>query len=172
MSDGSQGAGWWQASDGKWYAPQQQPAPPPPPGNMKPRRRRGRGCLISLLAAFGLLVIIIIVVAVAASSSSKPGGGTTAHPASADVSISSCGSDPTLGIPQAKGTILNHSSGKSNYTFTVSFLNAAGTVVAQGGGIENDIAAGQSATFTVTGDSQAKGQITCKIVDVTRFAAP
>ena len=34
MSDTSQGPGWWQASDGKWYPPQQQPghwAPPPPP---------------------------------------------------------------------------------------------------------------------------------------------
>ncbi|HVA03928.1 MAG TPA: DUF4190 domain-containing protein [Acidimicrobiales bacterium] len=34
MSDTSQGPGWWQASDGRWYPPQQQPgywAPPPPP---------------------------------------------------------------------------------------------------------------------------------------------
>ena len=27
MSDTSQGPGWWQASDGKWYAPQGQPEP-------------------------------------------------------------------------------------------------------------------------------------------------
>jgi len=33
MSEFSQGPGWWQASDGKWYAPQgaAPPAPPPPP---------------------------------------------------------------------------------------------------------------------------------------------
>ena len=33
MSDTSQGEGWWQASDGKWYPPQQAEAtlPPPPP---------------------------------------------------------------------------------------------------------------------------------------------
>ena len=33
MSDVAQGAGWWQASDGKWYPPQSAPAyqPPPPP---------------------------------------------------------------------------------------------------------------------------------------------
>ncbi len=30
MSDVSQGPGWWQASDGKWYAPQQQPGPMAP----------------------------------------------------------------------------------------------------------------------------------------------
>lgn len=29
MSDVSQGPGWWQASDGKWYPPQQQPGPAP-----------------------------------------------------------------------------------------------------------------------------------------------
>ena len=37
MSDTSQGPGWWQASDHKWYPPQQQPgywAPPPPMGGM------------------------------------------------------------------------------------------------------------------------------------------
>src|SRR5664280_498213 len=34
MSDVSQGEGWWQASDGKWYPPEQQPndqLPTPPP---------------------------------------------------------------------------------------------------------------------------------------------
>jgi len=29
MSDVSQGAGWWQASDGKWYSPAQAPGPVP-----------------------------------------------------------------------------------------------------------------------------------------------
>ncbi len=29
-ADGPQGPGWWQASDGKWYAPQGPPVPPPP----------------------------------------------------------------------------------------------------------------------------------------------
>ncbi len=32
MSDASQGPGWWQASDGKWYPPQPQPAATPPGG--------------------------------------------------------------------------------------------------------------------------------------------
>ena len=33
MSDLSQGPGWWQASDGKWYPPERHPdyRPPPPP---------------------------------------------------------------------------------------------------------------------------------------------
>jgi len=34
MSDTSEGLGWWQASDGKWYRPEQHPSysPLPPPG--------------------------------------------------------------------------------------------------------------------------------------------
>jgi hypothetical protein len=30
MSELSQGPGWWQASDGKWYAPEQRPGPAAP----------------------------------------------------------------------------------------------------------------------------------------------
>src|ERR1700733_10265072 len=45
MSDTSQGPGWWQAADGKWYAPEQHPdyqppaaasAPPPPSAAVPP----------------------------------------------------------------------------------------------------------------------------------------
>jgi hypothetical protein len=38
MSDVSQGPGWWQASDLKWYPPESQPnyAPPPPPPSQPP----------------------------------------------------------------------------------------------------------------------------------------
>jgi hypothetical protein len=32
MSDFSQGPGWWQASDGRWYPPEQAPGYQPPPG--------------------------------------------------------------------------------------------------------------------------------------------
>ena len=32
MSDTSQGPGWWQASDGKWYPPEQAPGATPPAG--------------------------------------------------------------------------------------------------------------------------------------------
>ena len=32
MSDVSQGPGWWQASDGKWYPPELHPGPPPGSG--------------------------------------------------------------------------------------------------------------------------------------------
>jgi hypothetical protein len=140
-----------------------------PPGPWQPaqppkRPHRGRYVL-------AVVVILIVVIAIAASKSSTPGTGTPSHPAAADISIGSCSVDASLGIPTARGTIINHSSATSDYTFTVSFLNSAGTVVAQGGGIENDIAAHQSASFSVEGDQQVSGPVTCKVVDVSRFAS-
>ena len=38
MSDSSQGTGWWEASDGKWYPPESHPnyKPPPPPPTLPP----------------------------------------------------------------------------------------------------------------------------------------
>ena len=36
MSDSSQGPGWWQASDGKWYPPEQAPGAAPMPGTPGP----------------------------------------------------------------------------------------------------------------------------------------
>ncbi|MFT7650682.1 MAG: hypothetical protein ACI8Y4_005456 [Candidatus Poriferisodalaceae bacterium] len=76
MSDVSQGDGWWQASDGKWYPPQEQPAvaPPPPPtptamaappeaDKKKPLWRR-RWFLVILA-----LVVIVVIAGIASSSS-------------------------------------------------------------------------------------------------------
>jgi hypothetical protein len=159
--------------DGQAWTEQTRPAgmaPPvaPAPVYVKPRKRRG--CLTTIIAAVILLVVVIVIIAVGASGSSKPGSGTSSHPAADDISVSRCKVD-SLKIPQATGMIDNHSSGTSDYTFTVSFLNAAGTVVAQGGGLENDIASHQQATWSVTGDAEVSVAVTCKVVDVTRFAS-
>jgi hypothetical protein len=116
-------------------------------------------------------VIIIVVAAIFASNSGTPGTGTKSHPAAEDVTITSCSVDPTLKIPVAKGTVLNHSSGTSDYTFKISFLNRAGSVVAQGSSIENNVAPQQTATFSVSGDAQTSRPVTCKVVEVTRFAS-
>ena len=71
MSDQSQGAGWWLASDGKWYPPATSaaspPPPPPPPPLVSPPTFTGgdpgqkpiwkRGWFVITGAVFALLVI-------------------------------------------------------------------------------------------------------------------
>jgi uncharacterized RDD family membrane protein YckC len=72
MSDTSQGPGWWQASDGKWYPPEQAPAAAPvggaPSGELADWGQRALGILIDWLIIFaiavigGILVVIVSVV--------------------------------------------------------------------------------------------------------------
>jgi hypothetical protein len=124
------------------------------------------------LGALAVAIIIIVVVAIAAAHSTSPGGGTKSHPAAADILINSCTVDPILKIPVAKGTIVNHSSGISDYTFTISFVNTAGKMVAQGAGIENNVASHQTAAFSVNGDAQTTGPVSCRVGEITRFASP
>jgi hypothetical protein len=95
MSDQSNGHGWWQASDGKWYPPEQHPnyrpqptpslpATPPPlaaplPGATPPtaqppfipavpQQKKKGGCLKWVLIAFAILVGIIVIGAIVGTS--------------------------------------------------------------------------------------------------------
>jgi LysM repeat protein len=61
VSDVSQGPGWWQASDGKWYRPESSRAASTHPRPSAPRRNRP-GCLAIVVGATLLLVLIVIVV--------------------------------------------------------------------------------------------------------------
>jgi len=159
--------GWWMASDGRWYPPQ--PAYGPPAGYWQPPKSRGRGCLYGALGGVAVVLVLLIAIGVAASHAGTPGRGTPSHPAAADVSVTACGTNSPLGLPTATVVVHNHSSGTSDYSYSVSFLNPAGTVVSQGGGVENGIQPGGTAQSTVYGDSNASGSLTCKVVDVIRF---
>jgi hypothetical protein len=71
MSDFSQGSGWWQASDGKWYPPQSPPGGPPsryrpPPSLVAPPRQGMGGCLKAFLIVAGIAGVLVILGAVLA----------------------------------------------------------------------------------------------------------
>lgn len=74
MSDQSQGPGWWQASDGKWYAPELHPARAGRPHQLPPPTvpvhygyplvvapQRSNGCVIALAVVGGLVVLGFVV---------------------------------------------------------------------------------------------------------------
>lgn len=80
MSDVSQGLGWWQASDGNWYAPQPAVAPPPPPAHppasekmpKKPIYKRvWFWLLIGVVVLFGGCAALVTGASVAINSASK-----------------------------------------------------------------------------------------------------
>lgn len=59
MSDSSEGEGWWQASDGKWYPPSAQPhLPPPPQAAAAGGARVGLSpAVVAILAGAGALIL-------------------------------------------------------------------------------------------------------------------
>jgi hypothetical protein len=117
------------------------------------------------------VVIVVAVVIIAVVIATSPGTGTKTHPAAADVSISTCSVGPTLNLPRATGTIVNHSSGTSDYSFTVSFLNQRGEVAAQGSAVQNHVGPQQTAAWSVMGDTPNDGPLTCRLEAVSRFAS-
>lgn len=78
MSDTSQGPGWWQASDGKWYPPEQaQPAVAPlggaPAGDLADWGQRAVGILIDFAIIFVLWIVAFVITLVFSAISSTLG---------------------------------------------------------------------------------------------------
>ena len=104
---------------------------------------------------------------------------TTGAPAGkaglADVTITSCGQSPNelLG-PEAKVKIVNGSSKPSNYLVQIAFLSKDGATQLDTSSVTvNGLAPGQTSEQTASSfKAEAKQPgLTCKVLDVTRFAA-
>jgi uncharacterized RDD family membrane protein YckC len=80
MSDSSQGPGWWQASDGKWYPPESAPSTQSampgvgPQGNLADWGTRAVGYLIDAGLLLGLFIVGAIVALILGAISSTLGG--------------------------------------------------------------------------------------------------
>jgi len=66
MSDTSQGPGWWQASDGKWYPPEQAPGAAPQPMQQPAGGRLDVGAALSygwnkFVANLSTMILIVII---------------------------------------------------------------------------------------------------------------
>lgn len=186
MSDVSQGPGWWQASDGRWYPPQPAapvaPPPGPPPGPLPgpqwggPPRPKGsnRGCLIALavVGVLGLLAVIGTVVLLVAAGNevedrvddaSDDGGIPTfsdndENPPGDDVSVAECGPAEGTGFMRATVDVLNHSSEPSNYIITVAFESEdGGRQLATSTGVVNGLGPDQTTTTETNSFEEAPG---------------
>jgi LysM repeat protein len=76
VSDISQGPGWWQASDGKWYRPESSRGASTHPRPGAPRRNRPGGLTIVVGTTLFLVLIVIVVVAVRRSGRTRSVTGT------------------------------------------------------------------------------------------------
>jgi len=176
--------GYWQASDGQWYPPQQQNAPPTVIVQKKGGCFRWLG--IGVVAFVALIVVGGIIAAVSGNSNSNSNGGSSAvttptggtisagaHAAADDVTVAGCSVD-AVGDPVAHVTTLNHSSKTSNYIVQVVFETSDGATQIDTGMVAvNNLAPGQTSNDdAATFKSTPAGSFTCKVGNVTRYAAP
>jgi hypothetical protein len=200
VSDVSQGPGWWQASDGKWYPPQSAPtaAPPPPPRpaygpspapqwTPPPAKKGGnRGCLIALAAVgvvlvLGIVATVVIIATVADEVDDRVDedgitslSGNDENPPADDVTVDQCGPAPDTGFMRATVEVLNHSSQASNYFITVAFESEDGgqqfTTSTTG---VNALGPDQTATVEANSFTEPPNgvEFSCRISQVERFAA-
>ncbi len=86
MSDISQGPGWWQASDSKWYPPQSRPGParlPQQPAYLQPQQRGRSGCLTAAIIGGVVVAVVVVVIVVAVAVGIhhvSTANSSTAHP--------------------------------------------------------------------------------------------
>jgi hypothetical protein len=123
-------------------------------------RRRSR---VGLLVVVLVLAVIVVGVVVLVTKDDSPS-------ARGDVAVQACQADG--GKPTATGTILNHSSKASNYVIRMKFKDGSGNQVSEGVNAVNDVEAGASATFTLTGTRAARGPVNCEVTGVTRTHVP
>jgi hypothetical protein len=133
-------------------------------------------------AATTATLLLLGITACASTTSSTPSSSapakdpgkkaTTAHAPKNDARVSFCSIDDMLQMPSAKVKITNHSSKSSNYMVSIEFLDKSGTRVAEGVVVANNLGAGKSSVQTAQGTEIVKGTITCRVSDVTRYAAP
>jgi hypothetical protein len=108
MSDQSQGPGWWQASDGKWYPPEQAPPPTQPePASLPtatPRSGLGTGPIIAIVVAVVAILATVLFFATKDDGNKKNAAVTQSSSAKSSSSSSrssgSRASSSSSGAPQ------------------------------------------------------------------------
>jgi hypothetical protein len=127
-----------------------------------PRRHMGLRLLAALVALVVIAAVVLAVVLVT----------RTSDDAKDDVAVATCEADPSGGDPSASGQIVNDSSKTSNYVIRLRFNDAQGNGVSEGVVAVDDVEAGATARWELTGTRSARGPLTCEITDVSRTHLP
>ncbi|MFD3538993.1 FxLYD domain-containing protein [Streptomyces sp. NPDC058662] len=154
--------------------------PPQPAGKRNTGRIVGFSCL-GLIALFVVLVAAVLLIGGTSDPTPKPAPRTPSHPAghsaapergtAGDVRITKCALDSTLDWADARLLIENRSSKTSDYSVQIEFVNAAGKRLGDAYASVDALASGQSAEVTAQGLDRITEPITCRIVDIDRWAS-
>ena len=139
--------------------------------------------LLRRVATVAVILAGVMIVAATGSSSKSgtskspgvPGAGSGSHPATADVTITTCAiASNQFEGPSATLQVLNHSTKASDYLITVAFDSPDGkTQLDTGNANVQNLAPGQKASTDATSlKSELRNQkFVCKVADVTRLSA-
>jgi hypothetical protein len=127
-----------------------------------PRRHTGLRLVAALVALVVIAAVVLAVVLVT----------RTSDDAEDDVAVATCEADSGGGDPRASGQIVNDSSKTSNYVIRLRFNDAQGNGVSEGGVAVDDVEAGATARWELTGTRSAQGPLTCEVTDVSRTHLP
>jgi hypothetical protein len=199
VSDQSQGAGWWQASDGKWYPPSQAaqatPPAPPAPGSAygpptapvaqpgmaypagdavaQPAKQGMSGCAKAALVVLVLGLILgggCVIAAMVFSDEVADSIDDITENGREDVDITSCERDDA-GFMVAELEITNSSSGRSQYTVIVEFESSDGTESIQSTLIPvGGVDPGETTEVEARSTVAASEELECGILEAFRLA--
>ena len=195
MSDVPQGSDWWQASDGRWYAPPRPGAAPPPSGYgpppvpgygpapgygpppgyvpRPPSSSSGTNVLVWVLVAVGVVVLLgmgaCVALVVAVGEAAEDVSQSAADEAD-DVSGTRCRADAGAFLA-AEVEVTNDSSEPSNYSIEVAFESAEGDQIDTAFAFVSALEPGQSTVLDVQSltEPPAPG-VTCRVTDVERYS--
>ncbi|MFJ5926778.1 hypothetical protein ACIQF6_29695 [Kitasatospora sp. NPDC092948] len=91
---------------------------------------------------------------------------------SGDVELTACAVDDQLHWPAATVRITNHSATTSNYVVQIAFLDGAGRQVTEGVAAASSLAPAQDTLQQAQGTADPKGPVSCRVVDIARYATP
>lgn len=198
MSDVPRGPDWWQASDGRWYAPPRPVSTPPPPGHgaapgyspppgygpppaygpppgyvpPPPSSSSGINVAVWVLAAIGVVVLMglgaCVALVVAVGEAAEDIDRSSADEAD-DVAGTRCRTEAGE-LLAAEVEVTNDSSERSNYAIDVAFESADGDQVETAFGFVTALEPGQSRVVDVqTLTSSPAPGVTCRVTNVDRF---
>ncbi|WP_073817240.1 hypothetical protein [Kitasatospora sp. CB01950] len=115
--------------------------------------------------------------AVLAVAGCAPAGGVRdlafeADRAAGDVELTACAVDDELHWPAATVRITNHSATTSNYVVQIAFLDRSGRQVTEGVAAASTLAPAQDALEQAQGTADPNGPVSCRVVDIARYATP
>lgn len=159
---------WW---DGQQWTDRTGPLGAPASAPAK-KRHTVRNVILGLVLVFILGIVGCATLLGTAAKKASDDIDKAKQQAAQEVSLDSC--KPNSIGREAAGTVTNGSSKRSNYSIEVSFVDGDGRQVATSGALVSNVEPGQQAKWSATGvgDSATTWDITCKVVDVTRYASP